>query len=81
MFEIVAVICMLAWPDDVMTSELVCERYTDTLTPKYAVLSECETRAYQRLEETVQAFDESDADWETITVQCDRMAVMPDSQQ
>ena len=59
MWKIVAVICMLEWPDYTMLSELECTQFEDASNTSYVNLEQCEVVAQQRAEETLAKFKEA----------------------
>ncbi len=70
MFKMFAVMCFLVWPDDVMTSASKCTTHYEDPPRVFATLSECNQAAYDKLEFTVNIFEENNTDFESIQVGC-----------
>ena len=70
MWKIVAVICMLEWPDYTMLSELECTQFEDASNTSYINLEQCEVVAQQRAEETLAKFKEARIEVESLKVWC-----------
>ena len=70
MFKMFAIMCILAWPDDVMTSELKCTTHYEDPPRQFSTIEECNTAAYDKLENTVKVFEQGKLDFESIQVAC-----------
>ena len=73
MFKMFAIMCILVWPDDVMTSELKCTTHYEDPPRTFATIDKCNTAAYDKLETTVQGFEKLGVDFESIQVGCEKI--------
>ena len=71
MFKMFAIMCVLVWPEDVMTSELQCTRLYEDPPRQFATVSECDRAAYAKLVATVDVFDQTGTDFQSIQVGCE----------
>ena len=71
MFKMVAIVCILIWPDDVMTSQLECNTFYENPPREFASLDICNEEAYNKLEKTVNGFQEMKVDFESLQVYCE----------
>ena len=71
MFKMIAVMCILVWPDDVMTSELKCTTHYEDPPRTFITEKQCEQAAYDKLEMTLAVFEQANIDWETFKISCE----------
>ncbi len=70
MFKMFAVMCFMVWPDHVMTSSVECTTHYEDPPRVFATLSECNKAAYDKLEFTINIFNDNKTDFESIQVGC-----------
>jgi|TARA_B100001094_G_scaffold113230_1_gene109152 hypothetical protein len=73
MFKMFAILCVLAWPDDVMTSELKCTTHYENPPRQFSTIDECNVAAYDKLETTMQVFEAGGVDFESMQVGCEKL--------
>jgi hypothetical protein len=73
MFKMFAIMCILVWPDNVMTSELKCTTHYEDPPRTFATIDECNTAGYDKLETTVNGFEQLGVDFESIQVGCEKI--------
>ena len=72
MFKMMAVMCILVWPDYTMESKLECTTYYETDGRTFSTIESCETAALAKLEMTLAGMNEYNADYQSITVGCEK---------
>ena len=72
MFKMFAVLCILVWPDDIMTSQLQCTTHYEDPTRTFSTLSECNNAAYEKLDFTVNLFHANNTDFANIQIGCEK---------
>ena len=70
MFKMFAIMCILVWPDDVMTSELQCTTHYEDPPRQFVTIDQCNEAAYDKLEMTIDTFEQIKVDFESIQVGC-----------
>lgn len=73
MFKMFAILCVLAWPDDVMTSELKCTTHYENPPRQFSTIGECNVASYEKLETTMQVFEAGGVDFESMQVGCEKI--------
>ena len=73
MFKMFAILCVLAWPDNVMTSELKCTTHYENPPRQFSTIDECNVAAYDKLETTMQVFEAGGVDFESMQVGCEKL--------
>ena len=73
MFKMFAILCVLAWPDDIMTSELKCTTHYENPPRQFSTIDECNVAAYDKLETTMQVFEAGGVDFESMQVGCEKL--------
>ena len=71
MFKMIAVMCILVWPDDVMTSELKCTTHYEDPPRTFISQHACELAAYDKLEFTLDVFAQANVDYESFQIHCE----------
>ena len=71
MFKMFAVLCVLVWPDDVMTSELQCTTWYEQDGRTFATRKICEEAAEKKLVITLNEFEELKIDFQSILTGCE----------
>ena len=71
MFKMFAILCVLVWPDDVMTSELKCTTHYEDPPRQFVTMQECNRAAYDKLEMTLQVFEAGGLDFESMNIGCE----------
>ncbi len=71
MFKMFAILCVLVWPDDVMTSELKCTTHYEDPPRQFVTMQECNRAAYDKLEMTLQVFEAGGVDFESMNIGCE----------
>ena len=71
MFKMFAILCVLVWPDDVMTSELKCTTHYEDPPRQFLTIQECDQAAYDKLVFTINVFEQTKTDYKTIQVGCE----------
>ena len=71
MFKMMAVMCILVWPDGSMQSKLECTTYYESDKRTFLTVESCETAALKKLEMTLAGMDSYGADYKSITVGCE----------
>ena len=66
MFKMFAILCVLVWPDDVMTSELKCTTHYEDPPRQFVTMQECDEAAYDKLVFTINVFEQTKTDYKTI---------------
>jgi hypothetical protein len=73
MFKMFAILCVLVWPDDVMTSELKCTTHYEDPPRQFDTLAQCNQAAYDKLEMTINVFEQTKTDYYTIQTGCKKI--------
>ena len=73
MFKMFAILCHLVYPDEHMGTELECHRFYDSNNRIFKELTVCEQEAYKKIVTTMEQFEESKFDYETITTGCEKI--------
>ena len=73
MFKMFAILCILTWPDGVMTSELKCTAHYENPPRQFSTIDECNVAAYDKLETTMQMFETGGVDFESMQVGCEKL--------
>ena len=73
MFKMFAILCVLVWPDDVMTSELKCTTHYEDPPRQFATLEQCDQAAYDKLLMTINVFEQTRTDYKTIQTGCQKI--------
>ena len=73
MFKMFAILCVLVWPDDVMTSELKCTTHYEDPPRQFVTMQECDEAAYDKLVFTINVFEQTKTDYKTIQTGCKRI--------
>ena len=73
MFKMFAILCVLVWPDDVMTSELQCTTHYENPPRHFATTSQCDVAAREKLDKTISIFEMAGEDFESIQVGCEKI--------
>ena len=68
-----AILCVLVWPDDVMTSELKCTTHYEDPPRQFVTMQECDRAAYDKLVMTINVFEHTKTDYKTIQVGCEKI--------
>ena len=71
MFEMIAIMCILVWPDDVMTSKLKCTTHYEDPPREFVTVTKCEEAAYEKLEMTLAVFEERRVNFESFQIRCE----------
>lgn len=66
-----AMLCTLAWPDDVMTSELQCRVFKEDPPRVYQSRVQCDRAARQKLTDTLAQFESMDVEFESLQIGCE----------
>ena len=77
MFKMFAVICILAVPDCTMEVELKCTTYYETDGREFATMKSCDDAAIIKIDGTMKAFVDANAEYQSITVGCE--SINPES--
>ena len=72
MYKIVAILCVLVWPDDTMDSQLQCTRHYESVHRSFTSLTVCEQEALAKQQTTIKGFAEWRVDYESFTVYCEK---------
>ena len=72
MFKMFAIMCVLVWPDDVMTSQLECNQYWEENDQVYATREICDEAAEKKFYATMEGFRQLEAPFERIIIGCDQ---------
>ena len=70
MWKVIAIICILEWPDYTMNSELQCTQFDDTESSYFFEYKDCDSFAEQRFYQTMDQFNKNNVDFESIQVGC-----------
>ena len=70
MWKVIAIICILEWPDYKMQSELKCTQFDDTESSYFFEYKDCDSFAEQRFYQTMDQFNKNNVDFESIQVGC-----------
>ena len=73
MFKMFAILCVLVWPDDVMTSELKCTTHYEDPPRQFVTMQECDEAAYDKLLFTINVFEQTKTDYKTIQTGCKKI--------
>lgn len=73
MFKMFAILCVLVWPDDVMTSELKCTTHYEDPPRQFVTMQECDEAAYDKLVFTINVFEQTKTDYKTIQTGCKKI--------
>ena len=73
MFKMFAILCVLVWPDDVMTSELQCTTHYEDPPRQFLTMQECDQAAYDKLVFTINVFEQTKTDYKTIQTGCKKI--------
>ena len=70
MWKIIAVICILEWPDYTMNSELVCTMFEDSTDARFLTKEECDKSAIMKYDNTLDTFKKYRETFESLEVAC-----------
>ena len=73
MFKMFAVLCILIWPDDIMTSEHQCTTHYEDPIRTFSTRSECDAAAYDKLVYTIDLFQQNKTDFQHIEIGCEKI--------
>tara|TARA_Y100001970_G_scaffold144863_1_gene177917 strand:- start:352 stop:573 length:222 start_codon:yes stop_codon:yes gene_type:complete len=73
MFKIFAVLCVLVYPDDTMSSKMECTTYYEDINRTFRSEAICFEEAQAKLETTMRIFEESKFDYESIMTGCEKI--------
>ena len=72
MFKMFAIMCILVWPDDVMTSQLECNTYWEDTGAVYDTREICDAAAEEKFYATMSGFAQLEAPFERIIIGCEQ---------
>ena len=65
--------CILAWPDDIMTSQTQCTTLYEAPIRTFSTIEACNKSAHDKAEMTIKMFVEGGVGFESIQVGCEKI--------